>query len=65
MRAYSVDFRRKVVEAVLRGMPKAQAARAFGGKTLEQILERLRVFVGLSEREGEDLHDYLAEFMKE
>jgi hypothetical protein len=24
-----VDFGRKVVEAVLRGMPKAQAARAF------------------------------------
>jgi hypothetical protein len=33
-----------------------------GGKTLEQILERLRVFVGLSEREGENLQDYLAKF---
>jgi hypothetical protein len=32
-----------------------------GGKTLEQILERLRVFVGLREREGENLQDYLAE----
>ena len=30
MRAYSVDLRRKVVEAVLGGMPKAQAARIFG-----------------------------------
>ena len=36
--------------------------RYLGGKTLEQILERLRVFVGLSEREGENLQDYLAEF---
>jgi hypothetical protein len=35
--------------------------RYFGGKTLEQILERLRVFVGLREREGENLQDYLAE----
>jgi hypothetical protein len=33
-----------------------------GGKTLEQILEQLRVFVGLSEREGENLQDYLAEY---
>jgi hypothetical protein len=33
-----------------------------GGKTLEQILERLRVFVGLSERDGENLQDYLAEY---
>ena len=30
MRAYSVDLRRKVVEAVQRGMSKAQAAWAFG-----------------------------------
>jgi len=30
MRAYSVDLRRKIVEAVQRGMAKAQAARAFG-----------------------------------
>jgi puromycin-sensitive aminopeptidase len=32
-----------------------------GGKTLEQILERLRVFVGLSERERANFQDYLAE----
>lgn len=30
MRAYSMDLRRKVVEAVQRGMSKAQVARAFG-----------------------------------
>jgi puromycin-sensitive aminopeptidase len=36
--------------------------RYLGGKTLEQILERLSVFVGLREREGENLQDYLAEF---
>jgi transposase len=30
MRAYSVDLRRKIVEAVQRGMSKAQAACAFG-----------------------------------
>jgi puromycin-sensitive aminopeptidase len=36
--------------------------RYLGGKTLEQILERLRVFVSLREREGENLQDFLAEF---
>ena len=36
--------------------------RYLGGKTLEQILERLRVFVGLREREGTNLQGYLAEF---
>ncbi len=30
MKAYSVDLRRKVVDAVLSGTPKAQVARAFG-----------------------------------
>jgi len=30
MRAYSVDLRWKIVEAVRRGMSKAQAARTFG-----------------------------------
>jgi transposase len=30
MRAYSVDLRRKIVEAVRRGMSKAKAARTFG-----------------------------------
>ena len=29
-RAYSLDLKRKVVEAVLRGMPRAEAARTFG-----------------------------------
>ena len=31
MNAYSEDLRRKIVEALERGMPKAEAARAFGG----------------------------------
>ena len=30
MKAYSIDLRRKIVDAIERGMPKAQAARSFG-----------------------------------
>jgi transposase len=30
MRAYSIDLREKIVDAVRRGMPKVQAARTFG-----------------------------------
>src|SRR5215213_12000400 len=30
MKAYSIDLRRKIVAAIERGMPKAQAARTFG-----------------------------------
>jgi transposase len=30
MKAYSEDLRRKIVNAIERGMPKAQAARTFG-----------------------------------
>ena len=30
MKAYSEDLRKKVVNAVQRGMPKAEAARTFG-----------------------------------
>ena len=30
MKAYSEDLRRKIVSAIERGMPKAQAARTFG-----------------------------------
>lgn len=30
MKAYSEDLRRKIVDAIKRGMPKAQAARSFG-----------------------------------
>jgi transposase len=30
MKAYSEDLRRKIVEAIERGMPKAEAARTFG-----------------------------------
>ena len=30
MKAYSKDLRQKIVDAIKRGMPKAQAARTFG-----------------------------------
>ena len=30
MKAYSIDLRQKIVDAIERGMPKAQAARTFG-----------------------------------
>jgi transposase len=30
MKAYSEDLRQKIVDAIQRGMPKAQAARTFG-----------------------------------
>ena len=30
MKAYSEDLRRKIVDAIDRGMPKARAARTFG-----------------------------------
>ena len=30
MKAYSEDLRRKIVDAIVRGMPKAEAARTFG-----------------------------------
>jgi transposase len=30
MKAYSEDLRRKIVDAIERGMPKAEAARTFG-----------------------------------
>ena len=33
-----------------------------GGKTLEQQLEQLRIFVKFRQREGQDLHDYLTQF---
>jgi hypothetical protein len=39
MNAYSKDLRRKIAEAVERGMPKAEAARAFGlGRLLRRAL---------------------------
>ncbi len=30
MKAYSIDLRKKIVDAIGRGMPKAEAARTFG-----------------------------------
>jgi transposase len=30
MRAYSLDFRKKIVESVKKGVPKAETARRFG-----------------------------------
>jgi transposase len=49
MRAYSVDLRRKIVEAVWRGMSKAQAARAFGVG-----ISSVKRYVNMA-REGESL----------
>jgi transposase-like protein len=49
MRAYSLDLRRKVVEAVLRGMPKAEAARTFGIG-----ISTVKRYVGKAHK-GEDL----------
>jgi transposase len=49
MRAYSLDLRHKVVEAVLRGMPKAEAARTFGIG-----ISTVKRYVGKAHK-GEDL----------
>ena len=49
MKAYSVDLRRKIVEALSTGTPKAQAARAFGVG-----LSTVKRYAGRAER-GEDL----------
>ena len=49
MRAYSLDLRHKVVEAVLRGMPKAEAARSFGIG-----ISTVKRYVGKAQK-GEDL----------
>ena len=49
MRAYSEDLRRKIVEAVWRGMSKAEAARAFGVG-----ISSVKRYVNMA-REGESL----------
>ena len=49
MRAYSLDLRRKVVEAVLRGIPKAETARSFGIG-----VSTVKRYVGKAQK-GEDL----------
>jgi transposase len=49
MKAYSVDLRRKIVEALSTGTPKAQAARAFGVG-----LSTVKRYAGRAER-GEGL----------
>ncbi len=49
MKAYSVDLRRKIVEAVSIGTPKAQVARAFGVG-----LSTVKRYAGRAER-GEGL----------
>ena len=49
MRAYALELRRKVVEAILRGMPKAEAARTFGIG-----ISTVKRFVGKAQK-GEDL----------
>jgi transposase len=44
MKAYSEDLRRKIVDAIERGMPKAQAARTFGVgiSTLKRYVSKVR-----------------------
>ena len=49
MRAYSVDLRRKIVEALWRGLSKAEAARAFGVG-----ISSVKRYVNMA-REGESL----------
>ncbi len=52
MKAYSVDLRRKIVEAVSTGTPKAQAARAFGVglSTVKRYASRAERGEGLTPR---------------
>ena len=52
MKAYSVDLRRKIVEAVSSGTPKAQVARAFGVglSTVKRYASRAQRGVGLTPR---------------
>jgi transposase len=52
MKAYSVDLRRKIVEAVSTGTPKAQVARAFGVglSTVKRYVGRAQHGEGLSPR---------------
>ena len=40
MKAYSEDLRKKILEAVDRGMPKSEAARTFGVKSLRSNATR-------------------------
>jgi transposase len=47
MEAYSVDLRRKVVEAVHRGMGKSEAARSFG-----ESLSSVRRYVAKADQGG-------------
>jgi transposase len=49
MRAYSLDLRHKVVEAALRGMPRAATARTFGIG-----ISTVKRYVGKAQK-GEDL----------
>ena len=44
MKAYSEDLRKKIVDAIERGMPKAQAARTFGVgiSTVKRYATKLR-----------------------
>ena len=52
MKAYSVDLRRKIVEAVSTGTPKAQVARAFGVglSTVKRYASRAERGEGLTPR---------------
>ncbi len=52
MKAYSVDLRRKIVEAVTTGTPKARAARSFGVglSTVKRYASRAERGEGLAPR---------------
>jgi puromycin-sensitive aminopeptidase len=56
------DVDQEVRKVKIDGQTPQPLQQYLGGKTLEQILERLRIFAVLSERDGENLRDYLAEF---
>jgi len=42
MKAYSEDLRRKIVDAIGRGMPKAEATRTFGISTVKRHATKAR-----------------------
>jgi transposase len=74
MRAYSEDLRRKIVEAIERGMPKAQAAHLFG-VSLSSVKRYVRIVQqghslapkkvpGRPQRIGEGLQRLLQEDIK-
>jgi transposase len=54
MKAYSVDLRRKIVEAISNGPPKAQVARSFGVglSTVKRYASKAECGEGLAPRQA-------------